>query len=180
MRIVDQIPTKLNKNNIKKAISDYLGLLENIPLKIESNNILEMLTDLKRKELKFGPYPDVTLFESANRIMSDLTILYGIKKLLNGAIVEIDYDEYEVEYGHSNQNSNDIIANSDQTKLIGEGFNVAKSFFQPKKTRSLNKMRKQISGNDKLLLIYNSDAVLETYIPETRKNEYHLKVELIF
>lgn len=177
-RIIDKIPKKLNRQNIEKAISDYYNLLKNIPLKIESENILEMLTDLKRKKIGFGPYPKVTLFESANRIMSDLTLLQGIKAVLNGAIPEINFDEYQVEFGHDNYNDNDISATNGNIKLIGEGFNVAQSFFQSKKASSLQKMRKQVRENDKILLIYNSDAVSESYQPKPKINEFHLKVNL--
>lgn len=177
-RIIDKIPKKLNRQNIEKAISDYCKLLENIPLKIESENILEMLTDLKRKKIGFGPYPNVTLFESANRIMSDLTLLQGIKVILDGAIPEINFDEYEVEFGHDNYNDNDISATDGNIKLIGEGFNVAQSFFQSKKASSLRKMRSQIKENDKILLIYNFDAVSESYQPKPKENEYHLKINI--
>ena len=179
-RPIEKIPKKLHRNNINQAIEEYKKLLQNIPLKIESENIFQMLTDLKRKKIESGPYPNVTLFESANRIMSDLTILYGIKALLDGAVSEINFDEYTVEFGHDNYNDNDISANDGKTKLIGEGFNVAKSFFQPKKTSALKKMRRQISGNDKLILIYNSDAVSENYVHKPKPNEYHLKVRLDF
>ncbi len=176
--MIKKIPNHLNKTNIEKAIKDYLNLLENIPLKIQSENVLSFLTDLKRKKLDSGPYPNVTLFESANRIMSDLTILYGIKELLNGVISEINYDEYKVEFGHDNYNDNDIYASDGITKIIGEGFNVAKTFFPTKKANALKKMRAQISENDKLILIYNADAVLENYRPAKKRNEYHLKIKL--
>ncbi|MEX0813574.1 MAG: hypothetical protein WD048_15255 [Chitinophagales bacterium] len=179
-RIIDQIPKDLNKNNIESAISNYYGLLKNIPLKIESKNVLKMLTDLKRKKIEYGPYPNVTLFESANRIMSDLTILHGVKDLLNGCINEIDFDQYTVEFGHDNYHENDITATNGQIKLIGEGFNVAKSFFQSKKASALRKMRRQKKQNDKLLLIYNSDAVSDSYKPELKQNEFHLKVSINF
>jgi len=177
-RIIDQIPNRLNKNNIEKAIVDYQDLLRNIPLEIQAKNVLRFLTDLKRKKLNSGPYPNVTLFESANRIMSDLTILYGIKELLNGAINGINYDEYVVEFGHDNYNENDVYASDGITKLIGEGFNVSKTFFQTKKAKSLRKMRAQKSENDKLILIYNADAVSENYNPIKKPNEYHLKINL--
>ena len=39
-------------------------------------------------------------------------------------------------------------------------------------------MREQRKENTKILLIYNSDAVEDTYKPEHKKNEIHLKVEL--
>lgn len=179
-RPIDKIPKKLNRHNISDAIDNYNDLLKNIPIKLESDNVFQMLLDLKRKKLNFGPYPNVTLFESANRIMSDLTILHGVRELLNGVIAELDFEEYEVEFGHDNYNDNDIYASNGRTKLIGEGFNVAKSFFQPKKTSALKKMRKQVNDSDKLILIYNTEAVSKDYLPKLRKNEYHLKVLLKF
>ncbi|MBL1215711.1 MAG: hypothetical protein HND52_20250, partial [Ignavibacteriae bacterium] len=174
------IPRKLNKENINKAIEDYLELLRDIPLNISANNILQLLTDLKRKELNAGPYPDVTLFEAANRIMTDLVILFGVKKLLNGCISEINFDEYEVEFGHENFNDNDIKAFDGRIELIGEAFNVAKTFFQPKKNKTLKKMRQQQKNNEKLLLIYNADAVNKNYVAKPRENEYHLQVKIEF
>jgi hypothetical protein len=165
----------LNKYNIENANSNYLVLLENIPLKMDAKNVLEMMTDLKRKKNRIWTLFRFCTFRIRNRIMSDLTILHGIKALLNGDIVGIDFDDYCVEFGHDNYNDNDIPAHNGQTKLIGKGFNVAKSFFQPKKTSALKKMRKQISGDQKLLLIYNSDAVFESYVPKPKKNEYQWK-----
>ena len=129
---MNTLPRTLNQQNINQTISKYLTLLDNIPLKFESNNILQLLTDLKRKELNYGPYPHVTLFESANRIMSDLTILYGVKELLNGAIKEINFEHYTVDLGHDFNNMHDIEAKNGKLKLYGEGFNVAESFFQIK------------------------------------------------
>lgn len=175
---IDKIPRKLNKKNIEKAIRDYFCLLEKFKPEINSKNVLNLITNLKREEIDCGPYPKVTFFESANRILSDLTILFGIQDLLNGKIPEIDFEKYCVEYGNENNNDYDIIAKNSQTKLIGEGFNVAKSFFQTKKSYVLRKMRKEKCKNVKRLIIYNSDAVPENYVPKLKLNEYHLKVDL--
>lgn len=177
MTIFD-IPTELTRHNIDKSISDYLSLLINIPLSFHADNTLDFLTKLKRKRLETGPYPKTTLFESANRIMTDLTILHGIKMLFEGFIKEIDFDKYHVEYGHNNFNGYDIEASKEGKKLIGEGFNVAESFFQLKKYNSLKKLRLQNPNVDFILLIYNSDAVKENFRPKTQKNEYYLKVTL--
>ena len=76
----------LSKENINSSIEKYLSLIEDIPTKVESHNILDFLTHIKRKKVKEGPYPNVSLFEAANRIMSDLVILYGVKELLDGKI----------------------------------------------------------------------------------------------
>jgi len=40
---------------------------------------LRLFQYLKRNQVGLGPYPHVTLFEAANRIMTDMVILKGIK-----------------------------------------------------------------------------------------------------
>jgi len=137
--LLKNIPRKLNKPNIDKAISDYLEFLSELPLIIQSNDILEFLTKLKRQKLDCGPYPKVTLFEAGNRIMTDLVILFGIKELLDNKVPELNFTEYTVEFGNENNNENDIWASNKDEILIGEAFNVAQSFFQSKKFKSLKK-----------------------------------------
>ncbi len=135
-----EIPRELDKNNIDNAILNYKILLKDFPTSIIAKSPLVLLTKIKREKIKLGPYPNVTLFEAANRIMSDLTILLGVKKLLQGEITEIDFNKYLIELGNEDNNGFDITASNNEYKLIGEGFNVAKSFFQPKKTSALKKM----------------------------------------
>ncbi len=175
-----KIPRKLNSSNIENAIADYKKLINELPPSVESNNVFNFLTKIKRRKLNLGPYPDVTLFEAANRIMTDLTMLYGIKELLNGKIPDIKFEEYIVEFGNENNNSNDIIASNENYELIGESFNVSKSFFQTKKTSALKKMRNQKSEKKIILLIYNSDATKTSYQPKLKENEFHLKVDVKF
>ena len=180
MKTLSDIPRKLTKENIGPTIHEYYELLEGMSLKIESKNILELLTELKRKKTNTGPYPNVTLFESANRIMTDLTILIGIKRLFNEAIPEINYEIYQVEFGHDNFNDFDIVAENNNQKLVGEAFNVAQQFFQTKKTKMLKKLRERGVNNDQKLLIYNSDAVSGNYRPKHVSNEFHLRVDIKF
>ena len=102
-----EIPRILNKENIDDAINDYRQLLKEIPLEIQSNDILAFLMELKRGKLEKGPYIGISIFEAANRIMTDLTILYGVKDLLNNKILPIEFLEFEVEYGNENKNEHD-------------------------------------------------------------------------
>ena len=178
IKTIEKIPRILDKSNIDNVISDYLSLINEIPLIIQSKDILGFLDEIKRKPLNIGPYPKVTLFEASNRIMTDLTILLGVKELLNGRIKEIQFEKYTVDFGNENVNSNDIIASDNENKLIGEVFNVSKSFFQTKKINSLKKLRKQKEKNEIILLIYNSDAVKETYNPKPMENEFHLPIKI--
>ena len=178
LKSLTKIPRELDNSNIDKALTDYEVLLNQIPCSIQSDSILNFLTEIKREKLNLGPYPSVTLFEAANRIMTDLIILYGVKKLLSGAIKNIKFDKYIVELGNENNNKNDISAINGNDELIGEVFNVAKSFFQTKKSTALKKMRKGKKEKTKILLIYNSDAVSDTYKPKSQENEFHLKIAL--
>lgn len=170
------LPRVLNKNNIDHAIGSYRELISSIPFSIESDNIIGFLSKLKRGKLSYGPYPNVTLFEAANRIMTDLTILYGVKDLLNNKIPQICFDNYQVEYGNENYNDHDIMATNGKVTLIGEAFNVAPSFFQGKKSSSLKKLRKNANENTLILLVYNNDAVLDTYRFKKIGNVFHLRV----
>src|SRR5258706_10782773 len=136
------IERNLTPENIEATITEYNELLQGIPLEIKSENILLFLKDLKRGKLDKGPYPGISIFEAANRIMTDLTILYGVRALLRGAIPEFNFNAYEVEYGNENKNDHDIMAENSYSQLKGEAFNVAKSFFYSKKYTALNKLNR--------------------------------------
>ena len=71
IKSINEIPCELNNLNIDKVIKDYKSLLNQIPLLLKSDNTLEFLKKIKRDKVNYGPYPNVTLFESANRIMTD-------------------------------------------------------------------------------------------------------------
>jgi len=174
------IENKLDKNNIDKTIELYLNSLKEMDLDIRANNFIELFEILKRKNVKKGPYINISLFEASNRIMSDLVILYGVKDLLYGKYKDINFSQYIVEYGNENKNKHDIMAEDKikEIKLFGEAFNVSKSFFQTKKSSSLKKLMKNKSENAIIILMYNLDAVNDNYIPIKKKNEYHILVDI--
>ena len=95
------------------------------------------MTSLKREKLDHGPYRDVTLFEAANRIMSDLVILKGIRWLLDEKV--FPFDAYTVEFGNENRNGFDIRAEQGGKTLVGEAFNVAPSFYPVKRRHAAGK-----------------------------------------
>lgn len=169
---------KLNKGNIESSIKLYQSKLIDIPLKIESNNIVDLLKKLKREKIKSGPYPNLTVFEASNRIMTDLVILFGVKKLLNNVFKEINFKEYNVEYGNENLHDNDIEAESNGVKLKGEAFNVAESHFPGKKCKMVNKLIKDYNGKDVIIIIYNEDARKKKEVPRKEGNVYFLPVEI--
>ena len=174
------IDKSLNISNIEKNISLYINSINEMDTSISANNIIELLKSIKRDNIGKGPYKNVTFFEAANRIMTDLVILYGIKDLLNGKYKEINFLEYTVEYGNDHDNDFDITAENNGIKLIGEAFNVSRTFFQGKKSKAIAKLRSYKSKNEKIvkILMYNNDAVDIGYNPKPRNNEYHIIVKI--
>lgn len=152
--------TILTKKNINYTIKAYLNNMEKIPPKLNCNSIYQLLISLKRKEVMCGPYPKVSLFEAANRILSDLVILYGIKELLfkKSLISEkLPFDKYLVKL--SNESGFDLEAKSKQFTLAGEAFNVSQSFFQLKKTAVLKRLRNKGKKYTHRLVLFNDDAI---------------------
>ncbi len=117
---------------------------------------------------------DQTAFEAANRIMTDLVILYGVKWLLESKT--FPFDSYTVEFGKENKNDFDIQARSTGKLLVGEAFNVAPSFFQSKKSSMLKKLRKKPA--DYLIIMVNHDVVTNEYSPYPKEGEYYVFVNV--
>ena len=153
-------------------------MLKEIPLTIKADNILDLMNSIKRRNINSGPYPNVALFEAANRIMTDLVILNGVKMLLDGKIKEIDFDDYYVEYGNENQNAHDITAQNNGKNLRCEAFNVSAAFFHTKKAKTLKKLRNNAMQEDIILVMFNKDAVSTEYQPKKIDKEYYLLVEI--
>jgi len=171
---------KLNQTNVKKEIRDYLKSVNSIKLPAPHNDILAFLGSLKRKPLGSGPYPDVSLFEASNRILSDIVILLGVRRLLaNPSVgdVRLPFNEYEVALGV--EGGHDLTAIAGNCRLVGEAFNVAPSFFQSKKSRTIEKLRFQ-KGVDYRLIIFNADAVKspQYYIEKSEPSMLYLPVDI--
>ena len=171
---------ELNRKNIDNEIEKYTRLLNEMDSYISAENPFRLLEKIKREKIGKGRYPECTLFEAANRIMTDLVILYGIKELLAGKYIDkgIDFDTYIVEFGNENKNDHDIMANKNGKKLIGEAFNVATTFFNAKKYTSLKKLRTSKENDTIKILLYNNNAVSDDYAPKTNENEYHIRVDV--
>lgn len=172
------LPRVLSKSNIDEIIAIYYDLLDDIPNKIEADNCIKLFMEIKRGYIQRGPYPNVSVFETANRVMTDLVLLYGVKELLNGAFPELRYDSISVEYGNENSKSNDIVAERNSRRLRGECFNVSKSLFKLKIGRSLQKLRRQASEDDDLIVVYNSDAVSDSNQLRKKDGIYYLPIKI--
>ena len=167
----------LNAGNVNVALDEYLVSIAEIGTTIDGMRGIELFTSLKRNVIGSGPYSHVSLFEAANRIMTDLVILYGVRWLLQDAT--LPFKQYTVEYGHEDKNLHDITALADELTCYGEAFNVAPSFFQTKKASALKKLRRDISNSDYTLLLVNSDAVSPGYTPRIEPKEYIVFVDIV-
>lgn len=157
---LDIIPRILNGNNIEAAISDYKNLLKDVNLKIEGKTLLELMIKLKRKEMQTGPYPHVSIFEAANRIMTDLVILFGVRQILANKFENLkDISEIKVDLGNENSQAHDIICRVDNKEFLsGEAFNVAPSFFNSKKSSSIRKLLQPENLAEHLLILCNDES----------------------
>jgi hypothetical protein len=171
---------KLNQTNIDKELTDYLRSVNSIELPASQNDILMSIYSLKRKPLGSGPYPDVSLFEASNRILSDIVILFGVQRLLTNPMVgnvRLPFREYEVALGV--EGGNDLRATFGGRSLVGEAFNVAQSFFQAKKYSMIKKLR---TGEkvDYRLIIFNADAVRDPdyYLQKSEPSMLYLPVDI--
>ena len=166
----------LKRDNINGLIRDYLIKIETLNFNGKYKSGIQLLHSIKRDILNCGPYPDVTLFEGANRILSDLVILYGIKYIIENNVY--DYKSYSVELGVESKNKFDITASEGSKTLAGEAFNVSMSFFQGKKTSSLKKLRGKASSYNDKLLIFNEDAVSTDYTPRIDAGYKYVVVDI--
>lgn len=166
----------ISKANATQLVTDYLASVHDIGASIEGLKGLPLLEALKREPIRSGPYPHVALFEAANRIMTDLVILYGVKWLLFKDV--FPFDCYSVEFGTEDEEGFDLRASRGDKALVGEAFNVAPSFFQVKKGKMLKKLREPTVHADYKIIMCNHDAVTAHYIPKPRPGEFFVFVNV--
>lgn len=167
----------LDRNNVDAAIAWYQAAIAAIGLPGQHTGV-ELFRTLKRVPVGSGPYPEATFFEAANRIMTDLVILHGVKWLLENHAPA--FEAFSVDYGHRDTQSHDVMSHpivAGVPSLEGEAFNVAQSFFQGKKTSSLKKLRKKSSASHRFIIV-NAEAVKDVYMPDLADGEYILLVDI--
>lgn len=175
-KCMQQITRTLDASNIDEITNDFSASLALIGNSLQGKTGVPLFMALKREKLNEGPYPDVSLFEAANRIMSDLVILKGIAGLLKNN--QFPFDSYTVEFGNENRNKFDILAEIRSETLVGEAFNVAPSFFQSKKYSVQKKMKQHGEHATYRILMYNEDAVKQNYSPIIEEGFYHVRVSI--
>jgi hypothetical protein len=171
------IPTRvLTDANIDGLLETYTAKAEAVGDSIAGLKGVALLNSLKRGSVGVGPYPNVALFEAANRIMTDLVILHGVRWLLRNS--GLPFDAYTVELGHENHGQHDIVAEARGKVLFAEVFNVAQSFFPIKKASALKKLRSSAVRSHYRVIVCNHDSVALGYIPKPRPGECFLFVDI--
>ena len=90
--LADKIKNHLTKEQVSSCQKAYIAALSAHPFpKIRTDTYSAVLEALKRQRcLQIGPYLDITIFEAANRIASDLTLLEGVQQLFQQRIIPIN------------------------------------------------------------------------------------------
>jgi hypothetical protein len=150
----------ISRKEAPRIIDHYLAQLGNLPLKIEGHSAYALLLRLKREPIGGGPYPKVSPFETANRVLSDLIILFGVKLLLSGisvADMSFPFNSYSVALG--TQSGTDVLADEGDNHLLGEAFNVAPTFYQTKRAQAVKRLRRLSDAATHRVVLFNEDAV---------------------
>jgi hypothetical protein len=179
LHLKDNARLVLNRFNVEQAWRAYLNEVNSLSATLPLGNVIASLYALKRTPLERGPYPGVSFFEASNRILSDVTILLGVRRLLANPVigrVELPFDEYTVALGV--ESGYDLTADDGACRLVGEAFNVAPSFFQTKKSAMLKKLRMEDAAYR--LVVFNADAVPrpEYYIAKSEPAMLYLPVDV--
>lgn len=156
----------------------YLKLLNDNPFPEPPNSSAfhEIINYLKRKDqsnpLKIGAYENITPFEAANRIASDLIIINGLLQLVmkNEEFKEALFTLRLGTTHHSNKGDFTITLNGKE--LEGEAFNVAPSFLKQK----MSNTKKKWKDNQQLKYILVNAEAFE-FIGASKIDERVFKVE---
>lgn len=167
---------KLTLENIDSITTVFHQELAVIGESIAGKTGVALMLALKRDRLGHGPYPGVSLFEAANRIMSDLVILHGVAALLKDK--HFPFDEYLVEFGNENRNRFDICANTQNLSLAGEAFNAAPSFFPNKKRTALKKLRSNALEENYKIIMFNAEACSGKGLKPEIDGTYQIAVDI--
>lgn len=158
-----QFDSPLTKTEFNIAKQLYCEAITNNTFSFSpTSNIIDLLKLVKRNEVEIGPYKGLTVFESLNRIGSDLVLLSGAEKLFNNDIEGIFPKTIELKLG--NKAGFDVIVKTiEGTIIYGEGYNVAKSFCKFKTRQTIDKLYKseEVKSSKKAIILINDDVKSE-------------------
>lgn len=135
---------------LEELKSAYHQYFESVVLDIPRKDTLSHMLWAKRVKLNFGPYENLTFFEMSNRIYSDFVLLEAAK------ILFAEHQIKSVILKMSNHSGRDLtLIDKNNTKIVGEAFNTAPSYFQGKMRSELKKFDNEEVG----IIAFNSCAL---------------------
>lgn len=143
----------------------------------KSGECLEMIHYLKRKDednpVKIGVYENITPFEAANRIASDLVIIKGLIQLISEDKMS-STAKFTFRLGTKHEKEKgDFSIVTNKGCFEGEAFNVAPSFYKDKLNQTLSKWRaiKRKKQVDLKYMLVNNESMMESdYARLNKKN----------
>ena len=153
------VPT-LTRGNIANEIEAYLARLRLLKVPTMPADPVSLFIELKRGRVEGGPYNGVSLFETANRVMSDFVVLFAAARLLERPLPGLPLEQLGgIEMKLGTQDGFDLRSRlSGGGMVLGECFNVARSFFGQKRLRSVRGLEEE-PGVAHRILAFNVDAV---------------------
>lgn len=167
------IADRLTEQSIRQLIESYKALLDKNPFpQVINQNYPAVLSKLKRERFRIGPYEGITIFEAANRIASDLTLLQGVSKLFSDQIISSSAQVQVLLGTMQGENNGDFTIFENGSELQGEAFDVAPTFFKSKLYKTLVKWRDKVGLR---FVVFNEDCLedqgCKTYL-EGQKQEH--------
>lgn len=156
------LKSKLHDIDIKGLAAlknEYFALLDEnkFPIAPLSGGFFEMIDHYKRKNENepnaIGPYKNITPFEAANRIASDLVIINGLIQLVHDKKLENALFTLRLGTTHV-KDKGDFTIKIGMEEFEGEAFNVAPSFLKTK----LQKTKSKWIGKNLSYILINNDA----------------------
>lgn len=139
--LADEFNEPLSLAKLEEASTKYMQLLEETNLLFHGKETLDIMLWAKREIISFGPYQNLTFFETSNRIYSDLVLLKAAAFIMKKKNVK------SIQLNMGNKGGNDMTVIDDAGNVqIGETFNTAISFFQIKLRSELPKFPKEKRG----------------------------------
>jgi hypothetical protein len=137
----------------------YMELLSTFPFPstrdLSSMNPDEITQFLKRDKFDIGKYRQITVFEAANRMASDLVLLEGLPLIAE----KYSATNFKVLLGnHAIEQQGDFALEIDGKWWEGEAFSTAESFFHPKLSATRSKWNKQGNGHLFRFILFNTSA----------------------
>jgi hypothetical protein len=163
---MSHVAQSLSAANIDQMIDRHTESIRALAVPIAHLTGLSLERSLKRTPARIGPYPRMSLFEAAQRIMSDLVMLqrimsdlvmlHGVKWLLKSGL--FPFDAYRVE--RDKRGGLDVLANNESgAHLVGGALNVSRSSFQRRKRAVLDTLGDKRCDADFRVLMVNHDAI---------------------